>query len=120
MTIDEIREQIAISLNMKCDDLWSVILDNTTPGHYGFEGLECQVAIEDIWVEIPKKTFTFKNGTLSFLARLGSSSEKDGVDVKVRRTVSGSGTFDFEDTRDIKVLDFQINEEIDLYEGGAA
>ncbi len=116
MTIDEIRERIAISLDMKCDAHWFSVLDDTSPGHYGVEDLEFQLATKDIWVDIPKKTFTFKDGTLSFSARLGSSREEDGVDMKFRKAVSGSGTFDFEGARDVEVLEFKINEKIDLLE----
>ena len=115
MTIDEIREQIATAMDMTCDEQWSSILDNTTPGHYGFWDLEFYVPIQNIWVEIPNKTFTFRGGKLSFTARLGSSREEDGVDHKVSKVVSGSGTFDFDGSTNIKVIDFKINEDIDLY-----
>jgi hypothetical protein len=118
MTIDEIRERIAISMDTKCDYQWSCILDNTNPAHCGFRDLGFQLATNDVWVEIPKKTFTFQKGALSFTARLGSSNERDGVDVKVRKTVSGSGTFDFDGSFDIQVIDFKINEGIDLVQLG--
>jgi hypothetical protein len=116
MTIDEIREQIATSLNIHCDEKWFSILDDTTPGHYGVEDLKFELAIDDIWVDIPKKTFFFKDGTLSFSARLGSSREEDGVDMDFSKVVSGFGKFDFEGCRDVKVLEFKINEKIDLFE----
>ena len=115
MTIDQIREQIATAMDMTSNDHWSNILDNTTPGHYGFWDLEFYLPIENIWVKIPDKTFSFRGGALSFTARLGSSREEDGVDHKVRKVVSGSGTFYFDGSTNIKVTDFKINEQIDLY-----
>jgi len=116
MTIDQIREQIAISLGMHCDEKWFGILDDAEPGHYGVENLEFQLAIQDIWVVIQEKTFTFKDGTLSFSAQLGASNEQHGVVKKHSKNVSGSGTFDFEGARGVKVLEFKINEKIDLFE----
>ena len=116
MSIDEIREQIAISLDVRCYDTWGNILDDTNPGHYGLDDVEFQIAINDIWVDIPKKAFTFKDGTLSFSARLGASSERDGVDMSFEKVVSGSGTFEFPRAGGINVLGFKINEKIDLFE----
>jgi hypothetical protein len=117
MNIDQIREQIAISLsslNIHTHEKWLGILDDTTPGHYGVEVLKFELAKTDIWVDIPKKIFTFKNGTLSFSARLGSSREEDAVDMPFDKVVSGSGTLDFGSAEGVKVLDFKINEKIDL------
>ena len=60
MKIDEIREAIAIAMDMNCHDLWCGVLDDTTPGHYGVDSIEFQIDFTDIWVDIPKKTFSFK------------------------------------------------------------
>ncbi len=115
MTIDQIREGIAISMDMQCQEIWFGILDHTTPGHYGVEDIEFQIAIASIWVDVPKKTFTFRDGTLSFSARLGSSREEDGMDGNFSKTVSGSGKFEFGDAHDIRVTEFSINESLDLF-----
>ncbi|MFZ4777232.1 MAG: hypothetical protein ACOYM3_17835 [Terrimicrobiaceae bacterium] len=116
MTIGEVCEGIATALDMNCLELWADILNNTIPGHYGFEDLEFMVAISDIWVTVPERTFTFRNGLLSFVARIGSSGEEGGVDMNVRKTLSGSGSFDFDGQNKVRVKCLQVNEPIDLYE----
>lgn len=115
MTFDQIREEIAIAMNMNCAEHWFGILDHTDPGHYGVEIPEFEIAITDIWVNIPAKTFTFKRGTLSFGARLGSSREEDGADMDFSLTVSGEGKFRFVGSNKIEVLEFGINESLDLF-----
>lgn len=65
---------------------------------------------------MPAKRFYFKNGTLSFSARLGSSREEDGVDINFSKVVSGLGTFDWDTSGNITVDTLEINEEIDLME----
>jgi hypothetical protein len=102
-------------MNLNSDELWADILDSTTPGHYGFDDVEFDIDLKDIWVDIQKGTFSFKRGWLSFSARMGASSERDGVDVKCRNVVSGDGRFEFATANTIKVLAFTINEPIDLY-----
>jgi hypothetical protein len=119
MTIDEIKEQIATSLDACCDEQWFSILDHTTPGHYGVEDLSFRLASKDLWIDVPQKAFYFKNGTLSFSARLGSSREEDAIDINHSQLVSGLGTFDFDASGDITVGDLEINEEIDLLERSA-
>ncbi len=116
MTFDEIKEKIAIALNHKCNENWANILDDTTPGHYGFWDLEFDIALKDIWVEIQKRTFTFQNASLSFTAQLGSSNPDDGIEMPTTRTVSGAGKFEFSDNGEIEVLEFKINEQIDFFE----
>lgn len=115
MTIDEIREQIATAMNKRCDEIWFRVLDNTTPGHYGVEDIGFLIDMKDVWVDVPAKMFTFRKGTLSFSARLGSSREEDGMDGTFKKLVSGSGKFEFVQGDAITVRDFQINETLDLF-----
>jgi hypothetical protein len=116
VTLDEIKEQIARSLDAYCDEQWFSILDNTTPGHYGVENLSFRLASKDLWVDVPQKAFFFKNGARSFSARLGSSREEDGLDINFSKLVPGLGTFDFNASGDITIADLEINEKIDLLE----
>lgn len=115
MTIDEMREGIAIAMNTRCAEQWFSILDNTDPGHYGAEIPEFAIDITDIWVNVQERTFTFKQGTLSFGCRLGSSREEDGVDMDFSLPVSGEGEFRFSDARTVEVVRFSINESLDLF-----
>ena len=116
MTDPEIQKQIAESLDMNSDDLWSEALIDTIPEHRGLDDLSFEIMADNLVIDSSLRTFTFKNGTLSFSARLGSSSETDGVDVPVSKAVSGSGTFAPNGTRAVKILTLRINERINLLE----
>jgi hypothetical protein len=70
--------------------------------------------ISDIWVDVPTRTFQFKQGLLSFSARLGSSRDEDSVDILHNQAVSGEGAFEMLPASKIRVTDFRINERIDL------
>jgi hypothetical protein len=116
MEIDVIREK----LSEKLDDLflWNDILQETDPGNYGTEDVEVIIYPQDIWVDIQSRTFTFKNGNLSFCARLVSSNDEDGYNEDFAFTVSGSGEFEFiEKSKDIQINKIEINEKLDLYRG---
>ena len=115
MSFNEMREQIANSMAVHSLENWWRILENTNPGNYGVDDVEFQIDTNDIWVSLQARTFTFRNGTLSFSARLLSSNDRDGVDMNFERLLSGSGTFEFQDG-EIKVLGFSINEDIELFE----
>ena len=117
MSIDEIREKLAEELSSPetCVIWIDDILYDTTPGHYGIEDLHVSVAMKDIWVDIPQRTFTFKNVDLSFSARLGGSSDKNGYDESFEIRVSGEGEFSFSGSI-VEITNFSINEDLDLYE----
>lgn len=117
MHIDTMGEIIADKLGSEEDMRWhDEILQDTNPGHYGTEDLDVGISSDDIWVDVPKKTFTFKNANISFSARLGGSSDKNGYDENFSLIVSGSGSFDFSNNnQDIEVKDFSVNESLDLY-----
>ena len=116
MTINEIREGIATSMNIDCDQIWCGIVDNATPGPYGVEDIEFYIDVADLWVDVQKKTYNFKTGMLSFSARLLSSREEDGFNKKCRKKVSGGGVFAFTDSKGVRVRDISINESLDLFE----
>lgn len=117
MEISLIREKLADKLcSTEVYDNWIDILQETNPGNYGVEDIEINVDVNDIWVVIPERTFTFKNTELSFCARLGGSSDESGYDANFKKVVSGNGKFDFYNkSQDIKIMEFTINENLDLY-----
>jgi len=117
MEINVIREKLVDELNSSDSyDKWIDILQDTNPGNYGVEDVEISVNYTDIWVDIPEKTFTFKNAELIFTARLGGSSDESGYDANFRIAISGNGQFEFTNkSQDIKIVDFSINEQLDLY-----
>ena len=117
MEIDAIRSKLADTLCSpeKCFD-WMGILDDTNPGHYGLEDVEVSLSYEDIWVDIPARSFEFKKAELSFSARLGGSSDRNGIDQTFKLTLSGEGTFKFTDSNQkIDIEEFSVNEPLDLY-----
>ena len=115
MKISEINDEIATGV-CAAYSRWLEILENTTPGHYGVNDCDVDVHPKDIYSDVPNGCFTFKNATLSFSVRLGGSSDESGFDVKCKKVVSGEGSFKFENAKKIKVLDFSINEELDIYD----
>lgn len=117
MEIDQIREQISEGLSNDIF-LWDDILQETNPANYGYEVDTANVDIRDIWVDVPKRTFTFKNLTLYFSVRLGASNDRDGFDENHDAVLSGSGTFDFvKGGQRIEVKQVNVeNDSIDLYE----
>jgi hypothetical protein len=117
MDIDLIREKLADKLCSAEENInWIDILQDTSPGNYGVEDVYVDVSMKDVWVDIPERTFSFKNTNLSFSARLGGSSDKSGYDETFKKIVSGNGKFDFATAgKDIKIINFFINEDIELY-----
>jgi len=116
MSIDTIREAIADKLSNNEYETWAGLLEDTNPAHYGVEDINVGIGFNDIWVDIPKKNFTFKNVELSFSLRLGGSSDKNGYDEEFTKTVSGHGEFEFsKNDSGVVVRSFGINEYIDLY-----
>ena len=118
MSIDSIREQIADLLNSVSEyDSWVEILEQATPAPYGVNDISVNVDYRDIWVDVPRKTFDFKNLEISFNLRLGGSNDRNGYDADFNKIVSGSGEFDFsEGNSQVFIKDFEINENIDLYD----
>jgi len=118
MHIDEIRERLADKLSSAEEIVnWIDLLQDTSPGHYGIEDVDIDVSSKDIWVDVPKRQFTFKNANVSFSARLGASSDEHGYDDNFTKTVTGQGQFDFSNgSKDITVTNFSINEHLELYE----
>lgn len=122
MDINKIRECISDKLSsVVTHELWGDILQETSPGNYGFEVDSVSVGKNDIWVEIPERTFSFKNLNLQFSARLGASNERDGYDENFEFILSGSGTFSFEKgSQDINVEGVVIKEDLELYGDSAS
>ena len=61
MEINFIREKLADKLgSTEVYDVWVDILQDTNPGNYGVEDIEINVDVNDIWVDIPERTFNFK------------------------------------------------------------
>jgi hypothetical protein len=119
MSIDEIRDGICDSLcSIEGHNLWDKILEETYPANYGFEVESVVVKRNDIWVDVPERTFTFKNLHMTFSARLGGSNQDDGYDEDFHFEFTGSGSFIFKKNKEsiqVKHIDLYENQDLDLY-----
>jgi hypothetical protein len=58
MSIDEIREQLAYKIST--DMNWDRKTNDTNPGNYGYVDVEVALSEENIFIDIPNRTFTLK------------------------------------------------------------
>lgn len=113
MAIDDIREKLAQEI-MESHEFWGDTLSNTNPGNYGADYWEVEIDFNDIWVDIPKRTFTFKNALFTFDLRMGATNE-GGFDQSFSKTVEGKGKFDFDDGN-VKIDEMTLETYLDLFE----
>ena len=101
MEIDAIRELLAQELKYHED--WPQSLDDCNPGVYGVENWDVEIGKDNIGVDIPNRTFSFKDVEFDFEVLIGSSGS-DGYAEKFHRTASGRGEFEFaEDKKNITI-----------------
>jgi len=114
MHIDVIREKIADGI---CSSYmsWAEKLNDTMPGHYGADGIEVELDMENIYVDIQNRSFTFTNAQFDFDLRLGATND-GGFDESFSKTAAGSGTFEFSDSnKEIEIKNLNIDVDLDLY-----
>jgi hypothetical protein len=102
MNIQEIREQIAEELRRNIE-LWSEVLDNTSPGNYGLNDWDISVSASDIFVDIPKNSFNFNNVKFSAELILGGSKGDFSFTHKYQEIAKGIGIFKFADKNRVTV-----------------
>ncbi|WP_339608888.1 helix-turn-helix transcriptional regulator [uncultured Roseivirga sp.] len=112
MTLDKIREKIAEKLPF--DPAWLSKLDDAEPGPYGVNDSDVKLSMNDIFVNIPQRTFEFKNARFYFDLNLISS--KDGIAHKDTKEANGSGTFTFsgKNNDEIQIRIIKIDVDLDL------
>jgi hypothetical protein len=117
MHLDKVRDGICDSLSSgDGHSLWDEILQETCPANYGFEVESVFVDRNDIWVDVPRRTFTFKNLELSFSARLGGSNLKNGYDQTFHFKLSGSFNFkNGSQSIQVEEIDMDEGEDLNLY-----
>lgn len=113
MELQRIREQLSDQISQ--NEIWDEKLTDTNPGNYGWEGTDLQISADDIFANIPNKTFTFKNADLSFTARIGGSSDNDSMMMDFSKIASGSGTFEFTDKDNIVISEIEADVDLDLF-----
>lgn len=115
MKLQEIREQLIQDLENNINN-WDDVISNTSPGNYGVEDWSISIPEEYFFVDIPTKTFKFKN--VDFFAKLllGSSNEEDGFVQDYNKLASGDGTFDFVDNNQkVNIKDINIEIDSDIF-----
>ncbi len=114
MTIDEIREQIAeeISTDM---EVWNDVLNNTSPGNYGCDFWESEIDYSDIFVDIPNREFTVKNGNFSADLVMGASKGDHSFNENYSKPFAAKGKFDFKSAKEITITEIDIDIDSDIY-----
>ena len=114
MQIDEIREQIAelISTDM---DIWNDVLNDTSPGNYGCNHWDAEIDYNDIFVNIPERTFTVKNGNFSADLIMGSSNGDSSFNESYNKPFSAIGKFDFKESQKTEITEINIDISSDIY-----
>lgn len=114
MELEKIREQISeeISTNI---ELWSDVFDNTIPGNYGLNDWDVVVNEDSLFVNIPERTFTFKNVNISADLILGGSNKEDSFIHKYNEIAKGNGSFKFINNNQVKITKIDIDVELDLF-----
>jgi hypothetical protein len=114
MTIDSIREKLAIKIASSQE--WIDKLNDTNPGHYGVEDWDVIVMSDNIWVDIPNKTFTFKQVQFDFQVMIGSSNSEDGLAMSFSRIAKGEGVFRFSaNGNDVELEEMDVDFDLDLF-----
>lgn len=114
MKLDEIREQIAESI---CNDMdtWNEVLSNTSPGNYGCDHWDAEVDYNDIFVDIPQKTFVVRSGSFSADLVLGASKGESSMNFNYSKPFSATGSFDFLGSNSIKIEEIKISIDNDIF-----
>ena len=108
MTIDEFRDQIAMQLQVS-STIADEVLNGLNPGIYGSDDTGMSIMHTDIYVDIPKKTFTFKNLNFYSKVRVGASRDEDSMLVDFETTIKGHGSFDYESSKKIIISEIEID-----------
>jgi hypothetical protein len=110
MGIDEIRQQLANKIGNSPE--WIDKLNESEPGHYGVIDSEVNITKDNIWVNIPEGTFTFKNATYNFKLQMMAST--DGIEDSFSKEANGSGSFRIKGNA-VLVDELTLAFELDLY-----
>jgi hypothetical protein len=113
MSIDEIREQLAYKIST--DMIWDEKTNDTTPGNYGCDNVTAVLSSDDIYVDIPNLTFTFKNANYSFSARVGGSRDEDSHMYPFSTIAKGEGKFEFKDKGTVEIAEIDVYADLDLF-----
>lgn len=114
MQLDSIREQIAELISTDID-VWNDVLNNTSPGNYGCDYWEAQIDYNDIFANIPERTFTVKNGQFTADLIMGSSKGDSSFNESYNKPFSAKGKFDFKNSDELIIEEIEIDIDSDIY-----
>jgi len=113
MDIEKIKEKLAIEISKS--DKWLDKLNDTNPGHYGVEDWDVKISVDNIWVDIPNRTFNFNKVTFDFELQIGGSSKESGFKSSFSKVAKGQGAFKFNNSIDISINEIEIEFDMDLF-----
>lgn len=113
MHIDKIREKLAEEISNDME-IWNDVLNDTSPGNYGCDHWEVEIDFNDIFVDIPKRSFSVKSGSFSADLVMGSSKGDSSFNTSYSKPFSAVGKFDF-DGDSIKITDIDIDISSDIF-----
>jgi len=114
MELQKIREQLILDIENNINN-WNDVISNTNPGNYGIEDWEIIVPEDGFYVDIPNKTFSFKNVDFNAKLILGSSKGESSITHDYKEIAKGKGTFGFVDSQKVGITDIEIEIDLDVF-----
>jgi len=114
MDIDKIRIEIAEKLSNDFD-AWNDVLNNTNPGNYGCDQWDVEIDFNDIYVDIPKRSFELTNGIFSADLVLGASKGDTSFNMGYNKVFNAFGKFKFENANSITIEEVDIEIDPDIF-----
>ncbi len=114
MKLQDIREQLIQQLENDINN-WNDVLNDTNPGIYGVEEWDILVPEEGFYVDIPNKTFSFKNVDFSADLVLGASKGESSFVQKYNKPAKGTGSFDFASKDEVQIISIQVDIDPDIF-----
>lgn len=111
--IDLFRYQLATQIAID-SELWDEVIDNTSPHNYGITDWDASVDYEDIFIDIPNKTFKVKNGSFYAGLIMNSSKGDDSANVRYSKPFTAEGTFEIKDGKAI-IQEFNVKIDHSVY-----
>lgn len=114
MELSKIRELLQIEIAKH--DSWLNVLSETSPGNYGLNSFDIEVQDIGFWVDIQKRTFSFKEALVDVNFIMGSSKGDTSFDQAFTTIASGNGTFDFDGPNKVIVVDLIAEANLNIYD----
>ena len=101
MKLEEIRSQLLTQLQINLN-YWDDVINNTNPGNYGVEDWDISISPNNFYVDIPNKTFSFKDMNFTAKVLLGASHGDSSIEQ------------DFISNKEIKIENIEISPNVNL------